>query len=413
MDFQNEYDTATSGINEIVSTQLSSNLQWSNVPGALVKASSSAAGYVWGYNATNNVFVCQLPCTGNWNMIDMSKWNVANVLDITTDSTNVYVLLMTTGGQTVIYTNSANNGGAWNLIPLTFPAKNIFSTATYLWAQDGSNNKQKCAKPCTTGAWIANPENKITITSASDSSLYGVDASGNAVKTDENLQSSWASISGLSGISLKSIFGQADSTAVYGLDKSSKAFRCDGNCTTPQQVDPLDTGGYMPLNLSPDAQAKNIWMVSSANADKGNIFNRLDKPDYNAIMNGVNPLDQERDKVVSDVEHEYNKQTELMIVNKQVNTVVDFFKKIFKMDAGDIQQDKNEVSRLEDRVKDSQNKIDKINSIKPVVQSLIFVLIAVAIVYIVGTNILGQFVHVVAFAVLAAGLGYAIYSSGN
>jgi len=413
MDFQNEYDTATGGINEIVSSQLTSSLQWSNVPGTLVKASASAAGYVWGYNAQNNVFICQLPCTGNWTMIDSSKWNVSSILDITTDASNVYILLMTTGGQTVIYSNSATGSGTWNLIPLTFPAKNLFSTNTYLWAQDGSNNKQKCAKPCTTGNWVANPETKITITSASDSALYGVDASGNAVKTDENLQSSWASISGLSGLSLKSIFGQSDSAALYGVDKTSKAYRCEGDCTTPQNVDPLNTGGYAPLNISPDPHAKSIWMTATTSSDKGNIFSRLDNPDYSTIMNNVTPLDQQRDKVVSDVEHEYNKQTQLMVVNKQVTSVVDFFKSIFKMDTASVQQDKDEVSRLEDRLKDNQTKFDKINDLKPVIQNLLFVLVAVAVTYIVGSNILGQYVHVLAFAVLAGGVGFSIYSSGN
>jgi hypothetical protein len=71
------------------------------------------------------------------------------------------------------------------------------------------------------------------------------------------------------------------------------------------------------------------------------------------------------------------------------------------------------VSRLEDRLKDNQTKIDKINNLKPVIQKLLFVLVAVAIAYIVGSNILGQYVHVLAFAVLAGGVGFSIYSSGN
>jgi hypothetical protein len=413
MDFQNEYDTTTGGINEIVSTQLTSSLQWSNIPGTLVKASSSAAGYVWGYNSQNNVFVCQLPCTGNWTMVDSSTWNLSSVLDITTDGSNVYILLMTTAGNTVVYSNSATNTGTWNLIPVPFPAKNLFSTNTYLWVQDGSNNKQKCAKPCTTGNWVANPENKITITSASDSALYGVDASGNAVKTDENLQSPWSGISGLSGMSLKSIFGQSDATALYGVDKTSKAYRCEGDCTTPQNVDPLDTAGYAPLSMAPDPHAKSLWMTATTSSDKGNVFSRLDKPDYTSIMNNITPLDQQRDKLVDDVEHEYTKQTQLTVIQKQLNSIVNFFTSTFKMDTASIQQDKNEVSHMEDRIKGSQQKIDQINAVKPIVQSLLFVLLAVAIVYIVGSNILGQYVHVLAFATLAAGVGFAIYSSRN
>lgn len=413
MDFQNEYDTATGGINDIISTQLTSSLQWSNIPGSLIKVSSSAAGFAWGYNSQNNVFSCQLPCTGNWILVDSSKWNISNVLDITTDASNVYVLMATTSGNTSIYSNSATGSGTWNMIPLTFPAKNIFSTNTYLWAQDGTNNKQKCAKPCTAGNWVATPENKITITSSSDSALYGVDASGNAVKTDENLQSSWTSVSGLSGISLKSIFGQSDSTALYGVDKTSKAYRCEGDCTTVQEVDPLDTGGYAPLNMSPDPHAKSIWMTTTTGADKGNVFNRLDNPDYTSIMNNITPLDQQRDKVVGDIEHEFNKQTQLMVVNKQLNTIVDFFKSAFKMDGSNVQQDKNEESRLQDTVKDSQSKIDKINSVQPIVQKLIYILIAVTFVYIMASSILGQLIHVLAFAILAGGVWYVIYSSDN
>lgn len=413
MDFQNEYNTATSGINQIVSTQLTSSLQWSNVPGSLVKASASAAGYVWGYNSQNMVYFCQLPCTGNWTLVDTTTWNTSSILDITTDSTNVYVLMTNTGGDTLMFTNNASNGGTWNIVPLTFAAKNLFSTNTYIWAQDSSNNKQKCAKPCMAGNWVVNPENKVTITSSSDSSLYGVDASGNAMKTDENIQSPWSSVSGLSGISLKSLFGQADATSLFAVDKSSKAYQCEGDCTTPQEVDPLDTGGYAPLSLAPETNGKNVWMTATTSGDKGNVFTRANNPDYTSIMNNVNPLDQQRDKIVQDVQHDYTKQTQLMVINKQLNTIVDFFKNMFKMDTASVQQDKNEVSRLEDEVKASQAKIDQINSIKPLIQNLLFVLVAVVVVYVVGSFVLGQFVHVVAFAVLALGSGLAIYSSSN
>lgn len=413
MDFQNEYDTATSGISEIVSTQLASSLQWSNVPGALVKASASAAGYVWGYNSKNQIYFCQLPCTGNWQLVNTAPWNVSSILDITTDGSNVYILMMNTAGDTLMYSNTATNGGSWNVIPLSFAAKNLFSTNTYIWVQDGSNNKQKCAKPCMAGNWVVNPENKVTITSSSDSSLYGVDASGNAMKTDENIQSPWSPVSGLSGVSFKSVFGQSDATALYGVDKTSKAYRCEGDCSAPQNLDPLDTAGYAPLSLAPDPSGKSIWMTSSTSGDKGNVFNLADSPTYSSIMSNIDPLDQQRDKIVQDVQHEYGKQTQLMVVNKQLTTIVDFFKNIFKMDTTSTTHDQNEVSRLEDQIKQSQTKIDQINTVKPVVQNLLFVLAAVLAVYAIGSTLLGQFVHVVAFIVLAAGTGFVIYSSSN
>lgn len=411
MDFQNQYDTATGGINDIVSSQLTSSLQWSNIPGSLVKSSSSAAGFVWGYNSSNGVFVCQLPCNGNWTMVNTSQWNLSSILDLITDSSNVYILITTTGGKTVLYSNSASNTGTWNMVPVPFSATSIFSTHTYIWAQDASNNKQKCPKPCTMSNWIASSENKIKITSSSDSSLYGVDLSGNAMKTDENIQSGWSSVSGLSGLKLMSVVGQADSTALYGVDTSSKAYRCEGDCTVSSEVNPLDTGGYAPLNMTADPSGKSLWMTGTTSGNVGNIFTRLDKPDYITIMNNINPLDQTRDKIVSEISDSYNQQTNLMVANKQVTDVVNFFTKFFKFDSQSVNQDKSDISAYRNKVIDTQAQLDKLTSSEPLLQKLIFLVLAVVAIYLIG-SFLGGIVHTIAFIVLAGGLGYIIYSSG-
>jgi hypothetical protein len=409
MDFQNQYDTATGGINDIVSSQLTSSLQWSNIPGSLVKASASAAGYVWGYNSQNNVFMCQLPCTGNWTMVDTSKWNIMNVLDIVTDSTNVYILIYTPDYKRIIYSNSATGSGTWNMI--TAPSetgRNLFSTNTYLWIQ-GNSDKFKCAKPCTTGNWIESNDSTAYITSSSDSTLYGIDKLGNAVKTDENLQSGWSSISGLSGLKLMSVIGQADSTALYGVDTSSKAYQCEGDCSVPKDVDPLDTAGYTPLNIT--ASGKDIWMTGTTSGDKGNIFNRIASSDYTTIMNNINPLDQTRDKVVSEISDSYNQETNLMVANKQITDVVNFFTKFFKFDKQSVDTDKSNISAYRDKLITTQANLDKITQTEPLLQKLVMLVGAVLLLYMVG-SFMGPYVHTVAFVVLVSGLGYIIYSSG-
>ncbi len=409
MDFQNQYDTATGGINDIVSSQLTSSLQWSNIPGSLVKASASAAGYVWGYNSQNNVFMCQLPCTGNWTMVDTSKWNIMNVLDIVTDSTNVYILIYTPDYKRIIYSNSATGSGTWNMI--TAPSetgRNLFSTNTYLWIQ-GNSGKFKCAKPCTTGNWIESNDSTAYITSSSDSTLYGIDKLGNAVKTDENLQSGWSSVSGLSGLKLMSVIGQADSTALYGVDTSSKAYQCEGDCSVPKDVDPLDTAGYTPLNIT--ASGKDIWMTGTTSGDKGNIFNRIASSDYTTIMNNINPLDQTRDKVVSEISDSYNQETNLMVANKQITDVVNFFTKFFKFDKQSVDTDKSNISAYRDKLITTQANLDKITQTEPLLQKLVMLVGAVLLLYMVG-SFMGPYVHTVAFVVLVSGLGYIIYSSG-
>ena len=72
-DFQSAFETNTRGIDTTLTTQLSSVQQWANIPGSLVKASSSAAGYLWGFNSVNQVYVCQQPCTGNWSIADIAQ----------------------------------------------------------------------------------------------------------------------------------------------------------------------------------------------------------------------------------------------------------------------------------------------------------------------------------------------------
>lgn len=410
MDFQNEYDSVTDNINSIVSTQLSSALQWSNIPGSLVKASSSSAGYAWGYNASNIVYVCQLPCNGNWQPVDLTTYNVSTIQDLTTDGSNVYLLITDTSGKNNLLIGPATNQGSWNMIPVPFPATSIFSTNTYIWAQDASNNKQKCPKPCTSSNWLANPDKTVKITSASSSSLYGTDTSGNAMRSDESLQSGWSSISGLSGVKLKSLIGQADQTALYGIDMSSSAYTCQGDCSTPEELNPLDTGGYMPLNLTTDG--KKLWMTTTTAGEKGNIFSRVNTPDYSSIMNEVTPLDQNRDKIIDTVDNAYNQQTQLMVANKQISTVIDFFTKMFKFDNDTAKQTKTQESRLHDQVQEVQFKIDQMSSTQPLVQNLLIVVAVVAGIYMFG-SFLGWIVHVLAFIALAAGVGYSIYSHTN
>jgi len=410
MDFQNEYDSVTDNINSIVSTQLSSALQWSNIPGSLIKASSSAAGYAWGYNATNVVYVCQLPCNGNWQPVNLETYSIASIQDLTTDGSNVYLLTTDKSGKTNLLIGPATNQGPWNMIPVPFAATSIFSTNTYIWAQDASNNKQKCPKPCTSANWLASPDKKVKITSASTSALYGTDASGNGMRTDENLQSGWSAISGLTGVKLKSLIGQADQTALYGIDTSSSAYVCEGECTTPQELNPLDTAGYMPLNLTTDG--KKLWMTATTSGDKGNVFSRVNTPNYSSIMNEVTPLEQNRDKIADSIDHEYNQQTQLMVANKQITTIVDFFGKMFKFDTDSAKDTKNQESALQDKVKDVQGKIDQMTSIQPLIQNLLIVVAVVAVIYMLG-SFLGWFTHVIAFIVLAAGVGYSIYSHSN
>jgi hypothetical protein len=409
-DFQSAFDKTTDDINNTLTTQLSSVQTWTSVSGNLVKASSSAAGFVWGFNTLNQVYICPLPCSGNWSEVDMSKQYISTVLDIVTDDSNAYILATNTSGKTVMLINSATNTGVWNTIPVPFDATNIFSTHSYIWAQDKINSKQRCPKPCTMSNWSASSENKVTITSGSSSSLYGKDPSGAAMKTDETLQSGWTPIAGMASMKVNSIIGDIDQSALYAVDNTYKLNRCEGDCK--DTVVPVETGGYTPLNVTADQDSKQLWMTSTTNGEMGNIFSRLDRPDYSSIINIVSPLDRQRDSIVQGVEEEYKKQTDVMGINKQLKDLQDVFYKIFGTIKGQPVESEKEIKKIQSDISSTQTTLNTSAVLNIYFQKIIITLVAVCLVYLLGSYILGTMIYYLVLIILGLGI-YWLYTDYN
>ena len=401
--FQSEYETSTHAIDSIVSTQLSSVLSWLNVPGNLVKASSSAAGFVWGYNSGNTVYTCQAPCTGNWKQVDLSEYQVSQVLDLTTDQSNVYILYTNAAGAQGLLVTPSTNQGARTTITVPFAATSIFSTHTYIWAQDSSNNKQKCPKPCSMPNWQSASDTKITITSSDDTTLYGKDVSGQAMQTDETLQSPWQPIGEVIG----SIYGKSSDGTMYGIDSSQNAFQYNG------KVSPLYTDGLNPSSLYVDSHSNQLWMTTNTPGNSGNIFTRAQKPDYSSIMNTIGPLDNVRDKIVDSVETKYNRQTDVMTVNKQVEDVVTYFKRMFNVDKDTAKKANNQSGHINETIRESQIQLEQINNISPFILGIIIILIIVIFVYLFGSMFLGKYVHGVALGIIGIGMAFLLNFSGT
>ena len=519
-DFQSAFDTNTSGINTTLTTQLSSVQQWANIPGSLVKASSSQAGYLWGFNSINKVWVCQQPCTGQWTEVNLSKlsptqtqttgcygtpvttsernffyptpfnqfmaqigpggnpnyvsstldgakalaaknpgargiftflgpdgitvrycvWdqdptlgNLAStdtskrlsqsgtfipiikcppppppatltILDIVTDETNVY-LLFSNGSATFLATKTANNQTDWSMNPVgnpTFSPVNIFSTHTYLWLQSSTNQKVKIPKPVNMTNSMPVADTSVKITSSSATALYGVDGTGKAMKSDETLQTGWAPVSGLAGTAVKSVVGDLDQQGLFIIDNNSRVSECVGDCSTNKTV-PVNTQGYLPLYMTADPSTKQLWMTSSTLGGKGNIFNRVANPDYSSILNTVTPLDQNRDKVIGDVKDEYNKQTQVMTVNKQIGDFHDLFSKIFGDATKATQETNTQISKVETDVAGKQVQLRTITNIEPIIQKLVVTLATAALVYAIF-SFLGWIVHAIVIIVIGIGI---------
>lgn len=400
MDFQSDFEDTTKTIDDTLTTQVSSSFTWRNVPGSLVKTSVSSGGYVWGFSDTSVVYVCQLPCSGNWTAIDIP--GLQSVVDITTDDSNVYILGNTTTGILALMTGSISGQGGWTNIHVPFGANQIYSTHTYIWAQDSSYTKKKCAKPCMSGNWIDSPDTAVKITSSSDTALYGVNGQGQAVRTDELLQSEWKPIQPFSKLKMTSIFGSIDQDALYGIDETSQLLKCDSACTDPE---PVDTQGYKPQNVS--IEPHSIWMTTTTTGNVGNIFTRNVTSSFTDIMNSIHPLDQKREEIVEDITKQYDTQTDIMTMEKQVGTIVSFFKRIFNKSGDTKESTAKQTHELRERIKDAQNDIDYMSSNETFFKIILLTLITVGGLYTIG-SFLGSIVHIVAIIVLVGGLYYAI-----
>ena len=402
--FQTEYETSTNSIDSIVTTQLSSVLNWLNVPGTLVKASSSAAGFVWGYNGNSMLYICQLPCSGNWTQVDMSQYQVSNILDLTTDEINVYILYTNVAGATGLLVTPASNQGTRTTLSVPFAATTIFSTHTYIWAQDGSNNKQKCPKPCSMPNWQPSTDTTVTITSSDDTTLYGKDATGQAMQTNETLQAPWQPIGDVNG----TIYGKGSDGTLYGIDSKQTAFQYDG------KMAPLYTNGLDPTNMTVDSQSSQLWMTTATPSDVGNIFTRVEKPDYSTLMNSVSPLDRQRDKIVDTVESRYERQTDVMVVNKQTQDVVSFLKKMFNIDGDTAKKANNQAGHLTENIREAQKELDQIKNVEPIILGVIVLLVVLCFVYMFGSGLFGSYVHMVAVIIIGAGVALIVnFSKSN
>jgi hypothetical protein len=147
-------------------------------------------------------------------------------------------------------------------------------------------------------------------------------------------------------------------------------------------------------------------MTTQTPGDSGNVFTRSQKPDYSTIMNSVTPLDKRRDKVVDEVETNFKRQTDVMTVNKQVSDIVKYFKQIFNLDGKTAKKGKDQTGNLTEEIRRSQSQLDYINGVIPTILYVIALLVIVSLVYILGSSLLGNYIHIVTLSILGAGIAF-------
>jgi hypothetical protein len=385
------YDTLTDTLNNTISTQVAPESSWTNMAGGLTKVSASSIGFVWGFTE-NQVFACQLPCTGNWKPVPCKA---TSIVDLTTDDSNVYVL-----SDSVMYIKPANNTADWNSISVPPNVSSLFDTQSYLWVQDTANKKYRLAKPGTTANWVQVPDSStIRITSSSGSSLYGVDALGNAMKTDESMQSNWAAIPAFAGKKMEVVVGDIDRSAMYGVDTTHQLLRCTGNCK------PVSTGGYVPSAITIEPTSRDIWMTTQTSGDLGNVFTKPDMFSAPSLLKSAGDLDVQREQIINQAKNAHVQGTRETAVSKQIKNVKDFLSSKFQINEKSKHANLDKQSVLHDRILDTTAEIAQLNTTLPLLEKILYILAAVALVYLV-LGMFGWIAHLVAFLVLVGGLIY-------
>ena len=157
------------------------------------------------------------------------------------------------------------------------------------------------------------------------------------------------------------------------------------------------------MSVSADPATKQLWMTSTTPGNAGNIFNRMATPDYSSISNAIYPYDDKRNKVAGDIEKEYNDQTKVMKVNKQLAEFQDFFSIIFGKATKAQEQVNTEISQIDNTLATDQAKLNKISSIQPSIQKFVITLAIVGLIY-ATVSILGWITHIIVLIVLVVGI---------
>jgi len=385
-----DYSALTDQINTLITAETTKD--WVNIPGGLDKVSESSMGAVWGIKS-GQLYACLTPCKGQWTLQEFPEASPnLKILDFTTDDSLVYVLWNNPDSQAIgLMTKNGNNSGEWSRGTLSPKLTNLFNTSSYIWGQSGKQ-KYKLAKPGTTSNWIQSQDTSdVTITSASSTSLYGVDSKGVAYKTDEALQSTWTPIPQFKGV-FTGILGQQDQTGIYGIS-NNQLQKCVGDsCETIPLQSPIQT-------LSPNPN--NLWMTSTTQGNLGNIYMQDTQPPN--LIEDTESLNEQRDKLVEDTQTNYQTSTYYNIMSKQLSDIQTMLN-------GLIANKKVDTKPLEQSLKGAQGTTQQLESALPRLLQILIIIVLIILVYLCS-GMLGFTTHYIAFAVFIGGI-YFVLSNG-
>uniref|UniRef100_A0A6C0I7C2 Uncharacterized protein n=1 Tax=viral metagenome TaxID=1070528 RepID=A0A6C0I7C2_9ZZZZ len=303
---------------------------------------------------------------------------------------------------------------AINTVVIPFKASSISVTNGYLWAS-GDSKMAYCAKPCSGGGWTVK-DDPHKLMGAGATSVYAIDPNNaSLVKTDETAQTGWAPVAGFAGVSPVTVGAEADSVGLYAAD-SKNMYRCDGTCSSEDQLQTVDTQGFIPIgakgSISVNPTTKNVWMASSSSGTGGNLFQRLDaQNNLDPVLDYIDENQNNRDRIFNSLGGSSEIQTYKIssdIAKRESNEAV---KKAVDM-GGKLDDVDNKLGLLQRKVATAKNFGGNLTASVVPLQILLFALVLITMLYILTGAILSQTILMwTSVIILSVAFGLAIYFS--
>ncbi len=301
-----------------------------------------------------------------------------------------------------------DGSGDWSVYDAPFKATSLANTNGFIW-MSGEGRTAFCGKPCTTGNWNIQ-EQAYTIKGAGGSQVYASQPGQLGLKmTNETGQTGWAPVPGLEDTDVTTLAGEGDASVLYAAD-GRRVLRCEASTCSP-----VDTQGYLPLqskgSLSVNPTTRNVWMVSGSTGTQGNVFARLDTPDTAPILDYVTQTDSERDRIVNSLGDAIQVQTAQQASRIAQKDAIEAVRRVTDISG---QQDAiaNEAEVLSRKVTTAKSASSGFTEkLRPLTILLVALVVTVVLYFTVGWFLPYSVMMILAFIVVGAGFGGAIYFS--
>ena len=312
---------------------------------------------------------------------------------------------------------AVDGSGSW-AEPQQIPGTPPVNPTIHLSDQFVFVGTQGCAKPCTTGSWVAinQPSGGQGIVAASSGNTYALGANNAVYQSSGNGQGGWTEQGGLEGVMPLAV--GADSQFILGVDQSShRPVRCSPPYTNDESCKPDNTFTNRPMagshTVSVNPRSYQTYVAASSSGTYGNLYQRVDPGsiDHSGALDDTRQYLSQMDSDVNALGSATSTQDAQIQVGKVKQAANAVIKKI-----SDIREERENTAAERDRLKRKIQTVGgptsdyKMKILQTITITLALVLLSYFVLGLVLPPVVNMSIAVVGMLV---GLGFAISFAVN